>query len=978
MALASWKAFKFFDVSQVKLPDDESSSLFAQGNITCIASGSDNVFFGSADGVIRILSKAFKIVRSFKAHETGSINHIKQVQDTSLLVTIAEDLSNEPILKVWALDKLEKKTGIPRCQSTLTIHNGRKQFPVSAFAALEDLSQLAVGFANGTVTVIRGDLIHDRGAKQRTVFESSEPITGITFREGNITTLYIATTGRISTLVISGRGQGQPAKSLEETGCGVGCMTVDKNSNDIVIARDDAIYYYGLNGRGPVIPMEGPKQSITIFGDYLTVLSPPKTNSVAKTGVFRSFGNARADDPFETSAFTILNPDLKLIAHQETLSSRVRHMFIEWGDLFIITTDNKLFRYHEKTFQQQLDLLYQRNLYVYAINMAQKRSVDDLQRNVILRKYGDYLYSKQDYDTAMQQYLKAIDNTEPSQVIRKYLDTQRIHNLIEYLEELHDHHRATSDHTTLLLNCYAKLKDVDKLEQFIKSPDDLKFDLDTAISMCRQGGYNNQAAYLARKHNEHELVVDILIEDSYRYAEALAYIWRLEPEIAYPNLMKYATVLLEHCSKDTTQLFIDYYTGQFKPRKDAVIVPNAPSSEGIGGLGMGIGMASTAVQNLAALLPLPYMNTSAVETPASTENQQTTLSQAQIIETEADEPPRKYKIPKPRTAFSAFVDHPQELITFLEACLKSEQLSDDDKVNLYTTLFEMYLHMANSKTRSGNEEWEVKAKRLIEGKDIPIDTSNVLLLSHLENFRDGSILVREQQGLRFDIFRSYTSAKDTPGAIRALRKYGPEEPQLYPAALAYFTSSPQILAEAGDELDFVLKKIDDDGLMAPLQVIQTLSTNGVATMGMIKKYLSTTIEREKQEISNNRKLIETFRADTASKLKELEDLQTKPAAFTATRCSSCGYQLDLPTVHFLCKHSFHQRCLNAPPEGMEDVECPIDAQQNALVRTLRKAQEESAARHDLFLDALGRSSDRFGTVSEWFGRCVMSVPGVEQ
>jgi vacuolar protein sorting-associated protein 11 len=104
-----------------------------------------------------------------------------------------------------------------------------------------------------------------------------------------------------------------------------------------------------------------------------------------------------------------------------------------------------------------------------------------------------------------------------------------MHNLIEYLEELHEHHKATSDHTTLLLNCYAKLKDVEKLEQFIKSPGDLKFDLDTAITMCRQGGYFDQAAFLARKHNEHELVVDILIEDSKRYAEALAYIWRLAP-----------------------------------------------------------------------------------------------------------------------------------------------------------------------------------------------------------------------------------------------------------------------------------------------------------------------------------------------------------------------------------------------------------------------------------------------------------------
>ena len=54
-----------------------------------------------------------------------------------------------------------------------------------------------------------------------------------------------------------------------------------------------------------------------------------------------------------------------------------------------------------------------------AINYAQKAGVDATQRNLILRRYGDYLHKRGDYDTAMQQYLKAIDNTEPSQIIRK-------------------------------------------------------------------------------------------------------------------------------------------------------------------------------------------------------------------------------------------------------------------------------------------------------------------------------------------------------------------------------------------------------------------------------------------------------------------------------------------------------------------------------------------------------------------------------
>lgn len=49
--------------------------------------------------------------------------------------------------------------------------------------------------------------------------------------------------------------------------------------------------------------------------------------------------------------------------------------------------------------------------------------------------------------------------------------------------------------------------------------------------MCRQGGYYDQAAYLAKEHGETELVVDILIEDSKNYNAALEYIWHHDPEI---------------------------------------------------------------------------------------------------------------------------------------------------------------------------------------------------------------------------------------------------------------------------------------------------------------------------------------------------------------------------------------------------------------------------------------------------------------
>lgn len=96
-----------------------------------------------------------------------------------------------------------------------------------------------------------------------------------------------------------------------------------------------------------------------------------------------------------------------------------------------------------------------------------------------------------------------------------------------------------------MLNCYAKLKDIDKLEAFIKSPGDLKFDLDTAIAMCRQGGYYEQAAYLAQKHGETDLVVDILIEDAKNYVEALDYIWHQDPAVVCCSKTQ-ATAIANH------------------------------------------------------------------------------------------------------------------------------------------------------------------------------------------------------------------------------------------------------------------------------------------------------------------------------------------------------------------------------------------------------------------------------------------------
>lgn len=63
-------------------------------------------------------------------------------------------------------------------------------------------------------------------------------------------------------------------------------------------------------------------------------------------------------------------------------------------------------------------------MYILAISLAQRMHVGVYAMNEVYRQYGDFLYSKGDYDTAMQQYLKAINNSEPSRVVRKVIDTE--------------------------------------------------------------------------------------------------------------------------------------------------------------------------------------------------------------------------------------------------------------------------------------------------------------------------------------------------------------------------------------------------------------------------------------------------------------------------------------------------------------------------------------------------------------------------
>lgn len=246
------------------------------------------------------------------------------------------------------------------------------------------------------------------------------------------------------------------------------------------------------------------------------------------------------------------------------------HIFTEWGACYILTSNNEIWHLDEKDLQSKLNLLFKKNLYDVAIRIAKKQQYDSDSLSDIFRQYGDHLYAKGDYGSAVEQYIKTIGSIEPSYVIRRFLSSQHIDHLTSYLQALHRQGYASGDHTTLLLNCFTRLDEPEQLANFLKASDrELDFDVDVAIQVCRTVSID-QALELAKKHGKHDLCLKILLEDMKKFDQGLDYIESLEFDDAMKYVSAYGTILLEIMPKESTD-FLKKLCTDYHPKNKSLI-----------------------------------------------------------------------------------------------------------------------------------------------------------------------------------------------------------------------------------------------------------------------------------------------------------------------------------------------------------------------------------------------------------------------
>jgi vacuolar protein sorting-associated protein 11 len=64
-------------------------------------------------------------------------------------------------------------------------------------------------------------------------------------------------------------------------------------------------------------------------------------------------------------------------------------------------------------------MLYAKGFYSGALTLARTHGLDESSVADIHRQYGDYLYTRGEYDASMAQYIKTLGHVKASYVIRK-------------------------------------------------------------------------------------------------------------------------------------------------------------------------------------------------------------------------------------------------------------------------------------------------------------------------------------------------------------------------------------------------------------------------------------------------------------------------------------------------------------------------------------------------------------------------------
>lgn len=977
----SWSQFQFFDILPLRDPQLSSTTpLYSDPSLTAVCTTTSYLILTTTSNEIKLVNSEYQIVKQFLAYDKEyRITYISEVI-SGYFTTIAERQGYPSLLKLWSLEKIlfrdPSKLNFTSYVSQVTIKNGNNTYPITSFTFSKAFNIIAVGFANGTVVIIRGDIMRDRGSSQTVAYKDSalDPITGLSFVKGNDydPLLYVTTTSKVLTVPSTQTYKpGHETLHDSENGADVNCMILSPD-NKLIVAKDEGLVYYEPNGTTYTltIPKIHSKRRIAqISPQYILI----ETSNVTDSSALVYTGHV------ETTRIVIVDIVNKLVSFSHTVPASIRDVLKTWRENdhsdYLLTVDGILYQIECKPLKQQVDIVLERESYPIAIQLAEtsQPGLSTIELLNIKRSYADHLYQRGDTAEAMNWYITAIPLGETTEVIRKYKDGKEVGNLSRYLESLISQDLASKDHVTLLISTYCKMKDLSKFKNFVLewgTGSELEVDMSVVLELCKDTtGFLHYASTLAMKLNQPTLAFEILLRDLQDYSKALSYLRTLPVFEVLRILIEFGRPLLEHLPLRTTLLMIEVFTGKYKAQDVSVdLESKLPLDES------SKETESPVLQSYQSFVK--FMTTTATnvtDTAVSLATNLSTGSSTSIDDNLDEDISPTYQPPRPRIIFPSFVNNTNEFVIFLEACIESSPQDTPlkDKNDILTTLFESYLTLSEqSSSTKEKEKWETKALNLVQQNELERNT--VLLIADVFGFKSQieGIAYHGTKEYASDLIRSGIAQGDLRQVQSILKEYGDDDNELYILALKYYVSEETVYDQVGEEeLKRVLEIIHKRRILPPLEIIQTLSITKVAPLSLIKPYIVNILETTNTEIEQTFQISNTYKSNLTKLREQLTKLNNPTLSQPSQSCTHCHNTIINNKVQFLCGHIYHQYCLTT------DSLCPLCTPQRENITNVREKQREMGERYDILklaLDDIQGGEGRFKCITDWVGKGGMS------
>ncbi|KAF7456576.1 vacuolar protein sorting-associated protein 11 isoform X1 [Cryptosporidium felis] len=985
--MESFRYFQFFERRVVEGENYFASpldfeKLGLESFIAC--SGNDNsLWFGSDNGFIYevgLRDGLLIITETWRAYDV-TVFDIKYSQNT--LITIGMDENNQWKIKLYDCQDGSVLSSRLDSFQELPVYKELGERGITIFEACRDNQFMGLGVVDDFgVFIVYGDFFGTEGYSTNFI-ELPEPCTGIHFISSKSSDEYymmVCTKNSILSYEFSPNTK-FPRLVYSDTmgGARINCSSVlgswAEDSSEItdvlVVFRDEGLFcYHPINGNCSALPTNhGNPILLSTFKNYLVLVSSPSS-------VFSDhYSEGKGEQPENMNTtlcdVTICNyfPELRCICYTGEFKN-VTHILKGLNMLFILCSGNNiaklasgrpsmgdqslmeaklsgggnppssvscksigsiksgnaiipnlLFHLDELNLFERIQVLMSKNLFEWALILAKNENVSASIYSQIQRTYGDWLCNvRKDYLAALSCYLKCLDSFsgDTSHVIHNFLQADRLDEAITYLKECvllarrnegkrfidlstceDSRFPVGKDHISLLYRLFAQLDRSDDLLEFLQDRNTNEeidnFEIDTAIEMCRSYNKFEMAGKIAEIFQFHDKYIQVQLEDRKSPNEALEYLEDInldEPQ-KLSLILKYGPTLINKIQKQTTKFI-----------KTLVIHNNMP---------------------IDVFLPI-------------------------------------------------FVDHDSLLVEMTRDILTQDgkklkvSLEDVESISV-----ELCIHLLQVSLRQTPklEDWA----NLILERLIRVDNSenwhSILCICIYYNYKSGVFYICRHCGLYQFAVSELVKKDEIQELIEFCKLFGNKEPFIWQEALSLVVKK---LSEGGDpknsiqdligHLKTVLENVNTLKLLSPLSILEMLSSylsNGPKesleslTFKVIKPTLALfSNDQSADDFENDRNSLNDL-LEVHKMKREIKDIKQKPKQLNSSRCNQCHLPLELPTIHFLCDHSFHRYCL------LQQDLCPIcSSDQQTKIRLLKQREDQQVNKEQFFKFIKGDTNSSLG------------------